>query len=106
VCVVNYSCRQDAIHDYKVVVNHAMVRYIHVQGNGVNNTQCPLKTCDNTFVHNYAKYLLILICFTNRLKAKFRYASWSQTGSKLVVDRSEAGRRPVASWNLAYHLAR
>jgi len=24
----------------------------------------------------------------------------------LVGDRSEAGRRPAASWNLAYHLAR
>jgi len=24
----------------------------------------------------------------------------------LLADRSEAGRRPVASWNLAYHLAR
>ena len=24
----------------------------------------------------------------------------------LVVDRSEAGGRPAASWNLAYHLAR
>jgi len=24
----------------------------------------------------------------------------------LVADRSEAGRRPAASWNLAYHLAR
>jgi len=23
----------------------------------------------------------------------------------LVADRSEAGRRPAASWNLAYHLA-
>jgi len=23
----------------------------------------------------------------------------------LVTDRSEAGRRPAASWNLAYHLA-
>jgi len=24
----------------------------------------------------------------------------------LVADRFEAGRRPAASWNLAYHLAR
>jgi len=24
----------------------------------------------------------------------------------LVADRSEAGRRPAASWNLAYHLTR
>jgi len=24
----------------------------------------------------------------------------------LVADKSEAGRRPAASWNLAYHLAR
>jgi len=24
----------------------------------------------------------------------------------LLADRSEAGRRPAASWNLAYHLAR
>ena len=24
----------------------------------------------------------------------------------LITDRSEAGRRPSASWNLAYHLAR
>jgi len=29
------------------------------------------------------------------LKAKF-----------LVADRSEAGRRPAVSWNVAYHLAR
>ena len=33
------------------------------------------------------------------LKAKFHYAI-------LVADRSEAGRRPAASWNLAYHLLR
>jgi len=33
------------------------------------------------------------------VKAKFHYAI-------LVADRSEAGRRPAASWNLAYHLAR
>jgi len=32
------------------------------------------------------------------LKAKIHYAI-------LVTDRSEAGRRPVASWNLAYQLA-
>jgi len=32
------------------------------------------------------------------LKAKFQYAI-------LVADRSEAGRRPAASGNLAYHLA-
>jgi len=32
-------------------------------------------------------------------KAKFHYAI-------LVAERSEAGRRPAASWNLAYHLAR
>jgi len=30
------------------------------------------------------------------IKAKFHYAI-------LVADRSEAGRRPAASWNLAYH---
>ena len=30
------------------------------------------------------------------LKAKFHYAI-------LVTDRSEAGRRPAVSWNLAYH---
>jgi len=42
------------------------------------------------------------------VKAKFHYAIWScaQTGSKVVADRSEAGRIPAASWNLAYHLAR
>jgi len=33
------------------------------------------------------------------VKAKFHYAI-------LVVDRSEAGRRPAASGNVAYHLAR
>jgi len=31
------------------------------------------------------------------VKAKYHYAI-------LVADRSEAGRRPAASWNLAYHL--
>jgi len=30
------------------------------------------------------------------IKPKFHYAV-------LVADRSEAGRRPAASWNLAYH---
>jgi len=34
-----------------------------------------------------------------RVKAKFHYAI-------LVAHRSETGRRPAASWNLAYHLAR
>jgi len=38
-------------------------------------------------------------CETVRLKAKFHYAI-------LVADRSEAGRRPAVSWNLAYYLAR
>jgi len=33
-----------------------------------------------------------------QLRAKFHYAI-------LVADRSEAGRRPATSWNLAYHLA-
>jgi len=33
------------------------------------------------------------------VKAKFHYAI-------LVADKFEAGRRPAASWNLAYHLAR
>jgi len=33
------------------------------------------------------------------VKAKFHYAI-------LVADRYEAGRRPAASWILAYHLAR
>jgi len=33
------------------------------------------------------------------IKAKIHYAI-------VVADRSEAGRRPAASWNLAYHLAR
>jgi len=37
---------------------------------------------------------------------KFHYAIWSQTSPKLVVDRFAAGRRPAASRNLAYHLAR
>jgi len=32
------------------------------------------------------------------VKTKFHYAL-------LVADRSETGRRPAASWNLAYHLA-
>jgi len=32
------------------------------------------------------------------VKAKFHYVI-------LVVDRSEAGRKPAASWNLAYQLA-
>jgi len=35
----------------------------------------------------------VALCF---VKAKFHYAI-------LVADRSEAGRRPAASWNLAYH---
>jgi len=30
------------------------------------------------------------------LKAKFHYAIWSQTGSKLVADRFEAGSKLVA----------
>ena len=41
-------------------------------------------------------------CFDRRLpvyEAKFHYAI-------LIVDRSEAGCRPAASWNLAYHLDR
>jgi len=33
------------------------------------------------------------------VRAKFHYAI-------MVADRPEAGRRPAASWNLAYHLAR
>jgi len=30
------------------------------------------------------------------VKAKFHYASWFEAGSKLVVDRFEAGRRPAS----------
>ena len=37
--------------------------------------------------------------FWHRLKAKFHCAV-------LVADRSDDGRRPAASWNLANHLAR
>ena len=37
--------------------------------------------------------------YHHSLKAKFHYAI-------LVADRSEAGRRPAVSWNLAYHPAR
>jgi len=38
--------------------------------------------------------------YSHSIKAKFHYAI-------MVADRSEAaGRRPAASWNLAYHLAR
>jgi len=40
-----------------------------------------------------------LFWFLGMIKAKFHYAI-------LVADRFEAGRRPAASWNLAYHLAR
>jgi len=36
---------------------------------------------------------------SRRVKAKLYYAI-------LVADRSETGRRPASSWNLAYHLAR
>ena len=44
--------------------------------------------------------VLSYACFCEHsVKAKFHYAI-------LVADRSEAGRRPAASWNLAYHLAR
>ena len=38
------------------------------------------------------------------LKATFHYTiQVADLVWDLVVDRSEAGRRPVASWNLAYH---
>jgi len=51
--------------------------------NEQNNGQCML--LKSSFV----------IKFRLSVKAKFHYAIWS-----------EAGRRPAASWNLAYHLAR
>jgi len=57
----------------------------------------------------YTQPILILIflsqglfrcaCVCRLFKAKFHYAI-------LVSDRSEAGRRPAVSWNLAYHLGR
>jgi len=44
--------------------------------------------------------MTVIIITDQLLKAKFHYAI-------LVTDRFEAeGRRPVRSWNLAYHLAR
>jgi len=42
------------------------------------------------------RYFSILHALKSLVKAKFHYAI-------LVADRSEAGRRPAASWNLAYH---
>jgi len=44
--------------------------------------------------HGKALGLLIVI----NIKTKFHYAI-------LVTDRSEASRKPAASWNLVYHLA-
>ena len=41
----------------------------------------------------------IHICTQYPVKVKLHYAI-------LVTDRSKAGRRPAASWNLAYRLAR
>jgi len=54
-----------------------------------------LKTHDQQFTLTTKKSLHIIF-----------KVSWLQTGPKLVTDRSEAGRRPAASWNLAYHLSR
>jgi len=54
------------------------------------------------FSKDYAGNNYMLICkrvVRLSLKAKFYYAI-------LVADKFEAGRRPAASLNLAYHLAR
>ena len=53
---------------------------------GMNGTRC----CEIQIRAHTAK-------FTNKGQFPSRY---------LVADRSEAGLRPAASWNLAYHLAR
>jgi len=52
--------------------------------------------------YDYLRYgvptLLVRSTASSLLRDKFHYTI-------LVADRSEAGRRPAASWNLAYHLA-
>jgi len=50
--------------------------------------------------------LVVTLAGWYKVKANSITLSWLQTGPKLVADRFEAGRRPAASWNLAYHLAR
>jgi len=35
--------------------------------------------------------------YSQTLKSKFHYASWFETGWKLVADRFEAGRRPASN---------
>jgi len=65
----------------------------------------------------FGYHLLVYTCSTDgavqlkgqiplRYPGRRQVRSWSQIGSKLVTDRSEAGGRPAASWNLVYHLAR
>jgi len=52
-----------------------------------------------TISRSWPLSLYVVSCqcnITPTIKTKFHYAI-------LVADRSEAGRRPAASWNLAYH---
>jgi len=54
-----------------------------------------------TLVGNECRYRYVILMTVTKMANKgqipLRY---------LVADRSEAGRRPAANWNLAYHLAR
>jgi len=64
----------------------------------LSNGDCLVRYRNDSGLYR-VRQLQIMICTHTHVKAKFHYAI-------LVADRSEAGRRPAASWNLAYHLAR
>jgi len=62
-------------------------------GSDVSRSGVQCKSLQTTLPHGRT-----LAVSLRQVKAKFRYAI-------LVADRSEAGRRPAASWNFACHLA-
>jgi len=72
-----------------------------VDGRAGKTVRSIINTCqsqrfkDEYRMHYEALYKCTVYCL---LKPKFNYAI-------LVADRFEAGRRPAASWNMAYHLA-
>jgi len=68
---------------------HTLYTHTHTHTHDRSPLQIDRSTRRNVFAFTWA-------CQTRQLKAKFHYAI-------LVADRSDAGRRPAASWNLAYH---
>jgi len=84
----------------------------HCFGSGKTGRVEPVPSPLNTVLSYACGWLLNgdfttnLLLFSDERVFKIRKVKTKFHHAILVADRSEAGRGPTASWNLAYHLAR